>query len=940
MILSVHVIDLFNPQNLMATDTKGALCCHNEQPGVFGCKTSCDVTIEICYLDTTSSNCVKRFTSNVIPGGFGQTQFGSPIGNLSNPVVIHIPTWTPRSRYRVTAYQDRNYHNIISQIVVQPNSKDIAPDELHAANHHAAMMYYRTGATISTDYKIFQCQADHSLHQTCNAQGHVVCMDPYYGTDCSQQCSILPANGALRGTCIQGVGPICQRGWSGPHCTIPDVCSNNQCQNGGHCLNDPSVPVYGFRCACPQAWTGQFCDQIDSCAYHSCNNGNCTNDNTHVHGYRCNCLGGWTGDVCDVDVNECLFPGACSDRGTCHNLAGTFSCSCEAGWSGKACDTSLCSTGYIGANCTTITSCENNGFKVLSATGIICQCPYGWMGARCEIDEDECADPSTCQNNATCINRPGSFICACQTGWKGHHCEADIDECVANPCMHGTCNNSQGSYQCICEKGWIGTQCETDIDECEHTVCQNNGTCINFEGNFHCKCPDGYGGGLCEYDIDECANVTCLNYGVCSDLVNDFVCKCSLGFTGQLCETDINECASNPCVHGNCSDEVAKYNCRCKQGWSGTNCDKDVDECDFSPCENGANCTNNPGSYQCACVVGFVGTQCEINIDDCSSSPCMNNGTCVDSVNDYSCVCYGQFTGKRCDVYNFCAYSPCDHGQCVVTDNTPNCLCDAGWEGVACHYDIDECAQSSPCTNGTTCVNTPGRYECDSCNNTMCGINGTCSMLNNVPTCTCGYGWTGPYCSQEDFCIGNPCSSHLECVNTFDGYTCHHYHGKDLCDAMPCENGGSCEFHSRYTPPSFECHCANGWTGSTCATDIDECVSKPCAADHVCVNTAGGFACVKHTVKRSSSERDSGTVMLEVDHVIQKPDVTDLRDLLTSLICGNGCGSKHCSVDISSYTVQFRYAMSTLGITARCGNDVINHETLNDVLGKTFKIIN
>ncbi|XP_033744982.1 fibropellin-1-like isoform X2 [Pecten maximus] len=934
VVLSVHILELSNPQNLMATENQGPMCCTNVPPGVFGCKESCFVTIEVCYIDTSTSSCVQRYTTGVFPAGYGTTNFGTPIGNMSNPVIMHIPTWTPRSRYRVTAYASGNYHHIISQIVVQPNSKDIAGDGLHTTVHHASMAYFRTGATISTEYTIFQCQADSTLHQVCNDQGQVVCKDPYYGSRCSLECSIRPIQGAFRGTCISGVGPVCQKGWSGPHCTTPDVCSTSQCHNGGRCLTDPSVPVFGFRCECLKAWTGQLCDQLDACSFHSCNNGNCTNDNTQVHGYRCQCQSGWTGDVCDIDFNECLFPRACSDRGTCRNLAGTFSCSCEAGWSGKICETSLCPTGYIGANCTTITSCENNGFKVQATTGIICQCPYGWTGPRCEIDEDECLTSTTCQNNGTCINRPGSFICACQSGWQGHHCESDINECIVNPCIHGTCTNTDGGYQCTCAKGWIGSHCETDVDECEHTVCQNNGTCVNFAGNFHCKCPDGYGGGLCEYDIDECANVTCSNFGICVDGVNTFTCQCPQGYTGRLCETDINECASNPCVHGNCSDEVAKYNCRCQQGWSGTNCDKDVNECDFSPCENGANCTNDPGSYKCACVVGFVGTHCEINIDDCSNSPCMNNGTCIDMINDYRCSCFGQFTGKHCDVYNFCAYSPCDHGQCLVTDNTPKCLCDVGWEGVACQYDIDECAQGSPCPNGTTCVNKAGSYECDSCNNTYCGVNGTCSMLNFVPTCTCGYGWAGKDCSREDLCVGNPCSGHLECVNTLDGYMCHHHHDKNLCDVMPCENGGSCEFHSRYTPPSFECHCANGWKGQACATDVDECSASPCATDHACVNTAGGFACVKHTVKRS--KRDSGIVMLELDRVIKKSDISDLHDHLTTLTCGNGCGLPECSVDIRSYTIQSRFATSTLAILAKCGGDVISRETMREVLGKAY----
>lgn len=39
----------------------------------------------------------------------------------------------------------------------------------------------------------------------------------------------------------------------------------------------------------------------------------------------------------------------------------------------------------------------------------------GWIGKRCEEDEDECSQ-TPCQNAALCINTPGSFACACQFG--------------------------------------------------------------------------------------------------------------------------------------------------------------------------------------------------------------------------------------------------------------------------------------------------------------------------------------------------------------------------------------------------------------------------------------------------------------------------------------------------------------------------------------------
>ena len=48
----------------------------------------------------------------------------------------------------------------------------------------------------------------------------------------------------------------------------------------------------------------------------------------------------------------------------------------------------------------------------------------------------------------------------------------------------------------------------------------------------------------------------------------------------------------------------------------------------------------------------------------------------------------------------------------------------------------------------------------------------------------------------------------------------------DECASSPCQHGGTCtdQFNS------FFCTCAAGYSGSTCQSDIDECVSQPYVA--------------------------------------------------------------------------------------------------------------
>jgi MYXO-CTERM domain-containing protein len=63
----------------------------------------------------------------------------------------------------------------------------------------------------------------------------------------------------------------------------------------------------------------------------------------------------------------------------------------------------------------------------------------------------------------------------------------------------------------------------------------------------------------------------------------------------------------------------------------------------------------------------------------------------------------------------------------------------------------------------------------------------------------------------------------------------------DDCTPNPCLNGAICADGL----DTFSCHCARGYTGSTCASDVDECMGtpSPCHVDAVCTNVPGSFQC-------------------------------------------------------------------------------------------------
>jgi hypothetical protein len=61
------------------------------------------------------------------------------------------------------------------------------------------------------------------------------------------------------------------------------------------------------------------------------------------------------------------------------------------------------------------------------------------------------------------------------------------------------------------------------------------------------------------------------------------------------------------------------------------------------------------------------------------------------------------------------------------------------------------------------------------------------------------------------------------------------------CAGDPCANDGTCVPDGT----AFSCDCQPGWTGDTCATDIDECAENldDCGVGATCENTEGSFEC-------------------------------------------------------------------------------------------------
>ncbi|XP_044516074.1 aggrecan core protein [Gracilinanus agilis] len=92
------------------------------------------------------------------------------------------------------------------------------------------------------------------------------------------------------------------------------------------------------------------------------------------------------------------------------------------------------------------------------------------------------ATPKSCAEEpcgaGTCQEREGSVICLCPPGYMGNRCDIDIDECHSNPCQNGaTCVDGIDSFTCLCLPSYGGDLCNIDQEICEEGWTKFQGHC-------------------------------------------------------------------------------------------------------------------------------------------------------------------------------------------------------------------------------------------------------------------------------------------------------------------------------------------------------------------------------------------------------------------------------------------------------------------------------
>lgn len=301
----------------------------------------------------------------------------------------------------------------------------------------------------------------------------------------------------------------------------------------------------------------------------------------------------------------------------------------------------------------------------------------------------------------------------------------------------------------------------------------------------------------------------------------------------------------------------------------------DVDECRGLPCPGHTECLNTPGGYSCVCPCGLKGEGCAEDMDECQGEvSVMGYG-----IQDKSCV--GGFS-LQCP-----PGSPCERGRmpcknkatCENTFGAFVCRCTAGWSGLTCEVDIDECSDetdpgkilntsSSPVRtwDAFTATTVSQNASRNMANGTVtsetsspgvtispCRNGGVCQNLPGTFACLCPPDWTGRICEDDlNECLASPCRNGGTCLNQVPGYVCicpPSYSGRlceaetETCDSGVCQNNATCIARDAESGGGVQCICTRGWQGPHCDLDRDECLLQPCWKNGLCVNEEGSFRC-------------------------------------------------------------------------------------------------
>lgn len=678
----------------------------------------------------------------------------------------------------------------------------------------------------------FSCYCNPGFQLSLDKRSCNPCPPLHYGPNCELTCT---CNGRFS-SCHPVRGCQCDPGWTGRLCQEDvDECAEDKtiCSSDQICANT----IGSYTCRCLDGYTQNaqdVCKDIDECAAGSALN-TCGVREECVNlpgGFYCTCIFGYqkTNGAC-TDIDECAAGTHVCEQ-DCVNVLGTYNCDCKYGYrlntDRVTCSkvTDVCAEGK-GLNCT-------HGCTLSDVDRAVCFCKKGYQFT---TDQQSCHDINECTVGTsgcshTCANTDGGYFCSCPLGMT---LDTNRKTCVV--CNTGTygkdcafnCACGIGSQRCdvisgcVCMPGWQGDKCADDVNECNTELVQQEcqkrkALCENYRGGYRCNCERGYekhGNGSCQ---------------------------------------DINECLLNLCDQ-DCENSLGGFRCLCYKGFtfnSTTGRCQDKNECEF-PVTNRCiqRCINVPGSFVCTCdkkgyALNSDGVSCYA-VTNCTRIDCpVKNGGCSKQENGTEeCFCNSGYTilaNNTCQLEDvrWCEVAKCDQG-CEETPDGQSFICSCR-TGYLLLEDRTSCKECSPGIFGKDCL--------EAC---TCSATNTMSCNSSTGACRCKAGWEGVSCSVDvNECTATPrvvCPFNSHCLNTIGSYLCpcddgYQRNASGRCvDSHPCNcgpNANSCDTQTGI------CLCKTGFQGLTCSDDINECSGSPgvtCPSNSHCVNSQGSYLC-------------------------------------------------------------------------------------------------
>lgn len=203
---------------------------------------------------------------------------------------------------------------------------------------------------------------------------------------------------------------------------IPGVAENALNSTWGTCLSSPNFHACFDNvnsCGCPDdmfmagmtrsGGTGLgYIEELHCCEVlpaDPCTPDYCNGQGTCIQGdatLTCDCHPGYSGEFCEINDDECAeFAEACNSHGFCSDGVASWTCAnCAEGWSGEFCHVNV-------QDCQDV-HCLHGGSCVEGDNSWACECPYGFGGRYCEIENyygsckhaEPILQPETCDQHA------------------------------------------------------------------------------------------------------------------------------------------------------------------------------------------------------------------------------------------------------------------------------------------------------------------------------------------------------------------------------------------------------------------------------------------------------------------------------------------------------------------------------------------------------------